>query len=67
MAQAAADADYADLMAAISELRASGRSLRAIASRLNDEGQTTRRLKPWNPVQVARVLARAGRRPPRPR
>ena len=30
-----------------------------IAGRLNAEGHTTRRGKPWNPVQVLRVLQRA--------
>ena len=37
-----------------------GLSLRDIASKLNAEGHTTRRGRPWNPVQVARVLKRAG-------
>ena len=36
------------------------RSLRQIADRLNTDGHTTRRGRPWDPVQVARVLGRAG-------
>jgi hypothetical protein len=40
-------------------MKAEGLSLRAIAERLNAEGHTTRRGKPWNPVQVTRVLERA--------
>jgi DNA invertase Pin-like site-specific DNA recombinase len=53
-------ASYADLAAAVAELRAEGLSLRAVAARLNAEGHTTRKGKPWNPVQVARVLRRTG-------
>jgi len=34
-------------------------TLAAIADKLNAEGHTTRRGRPWNPVQVARVLERA--------
>ena len=40
-------------------MRAGGRSLREIAATLNADGHTTRRGRPWNPVQVNRVLARA--------
>jgi hypothetical protein len=39
-------------------LRAEGWSLRAIADRLNAEGHMTRRGKPWNATQIARVLTR---------
>jgi DNA invertase Pin-like site-specific DNA recombinase len=53
-----ADAAYADLAAMLAVLRAEGLSLRAIAARLNEEGHTTRGGRPWNPVQVARVLIR---------
>jgi DNA invertase Pin-like site-specific DNA recombinase len=53
----AADA-YTDLLPAIQCLRNEGISLRGIAERLNAEGHTTRRGRPWNPVQVARLLAR---------
>jgi DNA invertase Pin-like site-specific DNA recombinase len=58
-AHARADAAYADLAAMLADLRAGGLSLRTIAARLNAEGQTTRRGRPWNPVQVSRVLDRA--------
>ncbi len=56
--KAAAEA-YADLQPMMSELRAGGASLQAIADKLNADGHTTRRGRPWNPVQVARVLERA--------
>jgi DNA invertase Pin-like site-specific DNA recombinase len=49
---------YADLAPAMQEWRAAGLSLAAIADRLNTDGHTTRRGRPWNPVQVARVLDR---------
>ena len=52
---------YSDLRPMMEELRAKGMSLQAIADELNKQGHTTRRGKPWNPVQVARVLERAGR------
>ncbi len=54
-----AAAAYADLVTDIAAMRAEGLSLRQIAGRLNAEGHTTRRGKPWNPVQVGRVLGRA--------
>jgi DNA invertase Pin-like site-specific DNA recombinase len=41
----------------VSDLKAQGLSLRAIAARLNDMGETTRSGRPWNPMQVSRVLA----------
>jgi len=50
---------YADLLPTVRELRGKGMPLQAIASKLNTEGHTTRRGRPWNPVQVARVLDRA--------
>jgi DNA invertase Pin-like site-specific DNA recombinase len=50
---------YADLAPAMKQWRNDGVALQAIAKRLNDEGHTTRRGKPWNPVQVSRVLERA--------
>jgi DNA invertase Pin-like site-specific DNA recombinase len=53
----AADAAVAPL---VTELRAGGLTLRAIAANLNDEGYVTRRGRPWNPTQVSRVLSRAG-------
>jgi DNA invertase Pin-like site-specific DNA recombinase len=57
--QAAHEA-YGDLLPTVRTMRADGLSLRGMADRLNAEGHTTRRGKPWNPVQVARVLERAG-------
>jgi DNA invertase Pin-like site-specific DNA recombinase len=59
-AKAAAEA-YADLAPMMKEWRTEGVTLDGIAGRLNAEGHTTRRGKPWNPVQVARVLERAER------
>jgi DNA invertase Pin-like site-specific DNA recombinase len=50
---------YADLLPAMDGYKAEGLSLREIAARLNADGHTTRRGRPWNPVQVARVLERA--------
>ena len=44
----------------IRELHEEGLSLREIADRLNSMGHVTRRGKAWNPVQVSRVLSRAG-------
>jgi len=40
-------------------LRTDGKSFQQIADALNDQGHTTRRGKPWNAVQVMRVLDRA--------
>lgn len=48
---------YSDLTDLLHDLRGQGLSLRAIADRLNARGQETRSGKPWNPMQVARVLA----------
>jgi hypothetical protein len=56
-----AAAAYADLAPLLSAMKAEGMSLRQIAGRLNAEGHTTRRGKPWNQVQVGRVL---GETPP---
>jgi DNA invertase Pin-like site-specific DNA recombinase len=50
---------YADLLPIMQGFKADGLSLHAIADKLNADGHTTRRGKPWNPVQVARVLERA--------
>jgi len=58
--RANAAAAYADLTPLVAELRAGGLSLRAIADGLNADGYTTRRGAAWNPVQVRRVLSRAG-------
>lgn len=57
-----ADEAYADLIQDMVSWREQGWSQQAIADELNDEGHTTRRGKPWNQVQVARVLHRAGSR-----
>ncbi len=57
--KARADAAYADLMPVVTQLRAEGLSHRMIADRLNEEGHVTRTGKPWNGVQVGRVLERA--------
>jgi DNA invertase Pin-like site-specific DNA recombinase len=54
----AADAAYSDLAQELAEWRASGLSLQQIADRLTNEGHTTRSGKPWNRMQVSRVLAR---------
>jgi DNA invertase Pin-like site-specific DNA recombinase len=51
---------YSDLAPIVAELRGKGLSLAAIADELNKQGHTTRRGKPWNAVQVSRVLERAG-------
>lgn len=56
-----ADEYYTDLVPIIQELRTAGKSLQEIASELNQQGHTTRRAKPWNPVQVGRVLERAAK------
>lgn len=50
---------YADLLPTILKLREDGLSLKSIANLFNKEGHTTRGDKPWNPVQVKRVLDRA--------
>lgn len=56
-AKAATEA-YLDLLPQMQQLQSEGRSLRAIAESLNAAGHTTRRGKPWNQVQVMRVLQR---------
>jgi DNA invertase Pin-like site-specific DNA recombinase len=58
--RAKATAAYADLAPMVRELRGRGLSLRTIADVLNGEGHTTRHGAAWNPVQVGRVLERAG-------
>jgi hypothetical protein len=40
----------------IKELRNQGVTLQAIAAKLNELGHATRRGKPWNHVQVMRLL-----------
>lgn len=50
---------YVDLYDDLVAMNARDMSLRQIAAALNDAGHTTRRGKPWNAVQVSRVLDRA--------
>ena len=52
------DEAYRDLAPMMRELRDTGKSLQTIADELNGEGYETRRGKPWNPMQVRRVLQR---------
>jgi DNA invertase Pin-like site-specific DNA recombinase len=47
---------YADLAPVLSDLRVKGMTLQGIADRLNSEGHTTRRGRPWSSMQVSRVL-----------
>jgi DNA invertase Pin-like site-specific DNA recombinase len=54
----AATEAYSDLAPEMAKMRDSGMSLRDIAAKLTAAGHTTRSGKPWNQVQVARVLAR---------
>jgi DNA invertase Pin-like site-specific DNA recombinase len=54
--RASAKAGYADLLPTMVEFRDSGDSLRAIASKLNALGHTTRSGGPWNPMTVRNVL-----------
>jgi DNA invertase Pin-like site-specific DNA recombinase len=53
-----ADEAYYDLVPLILEKKAEGKSEQAIADELTAAGYTTRRHKPWNRIQVRRVLAR---------
>jgi DNA invertase Pin-like site-specific DNA recombinase len=55
--EAAADA-YGDLVPTMLDMRKAGKSLQGIADALTAQGHTTRRGKPWNAVQVSRVLDR---------
>lgn len=54
-----ADEAYSDLLPDMREWRAAGLTLTAIADRLNSSGQPNGRGKPWNHMQVSRVLNRA--------
>jgi membrane-associated protease RseP (regulator of RpoE activity) len=58
-----ADAWYGerDLYSIIAGLHGEGLSLRQIAARLNEDGHTTRRGRPWNPMQVRAVRLRAAK------
>ena len=53
-----ADEAYGDLLPDMKTMRTDGLSLQAIADKLNAQGHTTRRGKPWTPMQVSRVVAR---------
>jgi DNA invertase Pin-like site-specific DNA recombinase len=55
----AAEEAYADLLPEMRQLRNQDKTLQQIADTLNEQGHTTRRGKPWNAVQVMRVLGRA--------
>jgi DNA invertase Pin-like site-specific DNA recombinase len=50
-------AAYSEIHTMIRDLKDSGLSLQEIADRLDSEGQTTRRGKKWNRIQVSRVLS----------
>jgi DNA invertase Pin-like site-specific DNA recombinase len=50
---------YEHVLAFVRTYRAEGLSLRAIAAKLNADGETTRSGRPWNATQIARVLAMA--------
>ena len=50
---------YSDIAGDMLDLYESGWSQQAIADHLNEQGQTTRRGKPWSQTQVMRVLHRA--------
>lgn len=52
------DDEYSDLFPIVKELNEAGSSLQAIADSLNHSGHTTRRGKPWNRMQVSRLLKR---------
>lgn len=56
--KANAEAAYLDIAEMVCQLRADGASLAEIARQLTDDGLTTRTGKPWNKVQVSRVLKR---------
>ena len=48
---------YADVVPVVRDLRAQGKSLRAIAAELDARGLTTRKGNAWSSVQVMRLLA----------
>ena len=52
------DDAYRDLAPMMKEFRDAGKPFKAIADELNAQGYETRRGKPWNPMQVRRVLQR---------
>lgn len=58
IARERADQAYRELAPTIRTLRSSGHTLQAIADVLNAEGLRTRQGRPWNAMQVSRVLKR---------
>lgn len=58
LSQAKANDAYRNVAPRIHELRKAGRTLQEIAARLNADGHLTRRDRPWNAMQVSRVLKR---------
>lgn len=54
-----ADKAYADLIPDLRKWIGEGLTYQKIADRLNEEGHETRRHKPWNWIQVKRVLDRS--------
>jgi len=56
---AAAAEAYTDLLPTMQQLRNEDATFQQIADALNGQGHTSRRGKPWNAVQVMRVLGRA--------
>jgi DNA invertase Pin-like site-specific DNA recombinase len=57
-AKAASEAT-SDLLPIMQDLRIAGKTLQEIADDLTAQGHVTRRGKPWNKVQIGRVLERA--------
>ncbi|MEW4570713.1 recombinase family protein [Tautonia sp. JC769] len=53
-----ADSAYREIGPMAAELRGAGFTLQQIADRLNEAGYLTRRGRPWNAMQVSRVLRR---------
>jgi DNA invertase Pin-like site-specific DNA recombinase len=58
IARASADLAYRELIPTIRSLRDSGLTLKEIADNLSANGHRTRRGRPWNAMQVSRVLRR---------
>jgi hypothetical protein len=56
--KARCDEAYGDLMPSVLAWRSERLSLRAIAGLLNEKGYETRHGRPWNHVQVMRILRR---------
>ena len=58
IARATADQAYREVIPTIKSLRDSGLTLKEIAENLSANGLRTRRGRPWNAMQVSRVLRR---------